>query len=201
MVAEAAIFAVAIAVTAWSAMIVKSSAVPPLAALREAQPGAPDRGLAPTHREPRGPVTAGSLPRSRADGSASEAVRWFNGRPVRPARTVMMTVTGYSPDERSCGAFADGKTATLHSVWTNGMRLVAADTSILPFGSMLTVPGYAEGQVVPVLDRGGAIKGHRLDLLFPTHERARQWGVREIPVVIWEYADGAPAPNPRALRD
>jgi len=127
-------------------------------------------------------------------------IRWFNGRPVRPVRTLQMKVTAYSPDHRSCGVFADGKTATLHSVWTNGGALVAADTRILPFGSLITVPGYDGGRIVPVLDRGGAIKGHRLDVLYPTHRRARQWGVQDLPVVVWEYADGAPADNPRKLR-
>ncbi|GJM17847.1 MAG: hypothetical protein DHS20C14_00600 [Phycisphaeraceae bacterium] len=129
-----------------------------------------------------------------------EVTRWFDGRPVRPAGTRMMKVTAYSPDARSCGDHADGQTATLHSVWTNGMRLVAADTSVLPFGSMLTIPGYAGDSVVPVLDRGGAIKGERLDLLMPSHERARAWGVRELEVTVWEYADGLPAPDPRRVR-
>lgn len=116
--------------------------------------------------------------------------RYFNGRPIRPVRTLTMTVTAYSPDERSCGKWADGITASLKSVWTNGMRLVAADTRLLPMGTMISVPGYAGGEVVPVLDRGGAIKGHRLDVLYPTHEIALRWGVRKIPVTVWEYADG-----------
>lgn len=111
-----------------------------------------------------------------------------------------MTVTAYSPDARSCGEDADGQTATLHSVSTNNFRLVAADPKLLPYGSMLSVPGYADGTVVPVLDCGGAIKGRRLDVLYPTHERARQWGVQKLAVVVWEYADGAPADNPRRLR-
>ncbi len=128
------------------------------------------------------------------------STRWFDGRPVRPARVLLMRVTAYSPDHRSCGEFADGQTATLHSVWTNGMRLVAADPKVLPYGTLLTVPGYADGEIVPVLDCGGAIKGARLDLLYPTHERALQWGVQDLRVVIWEYADGQPAPNPRKVR-
>jgi 3D (Asp-Asp-Asp) domain-containing protein len=128
------------------------------------------------------------------------ATRWFDGRPVRPARVLLMRVTGYSPDHRSCGEFADGQTATLHSVWTNGMRLVAADPSVLPYGTMLTVPGYAGEEIVPVLDCGGAIKGARLDLLFPTHEAALDWGVKDLRVVVWAYADGKPAPNPRKVR-
>jgi len=116
-------------------------------------------------------------------------VRYYNGRPIRPARTIMMVVTAYSPDERSCGKWADGYTATNHSVWTNGMRLVAADKRILPMRSMITVPGYADDQVVPVLDVGGAIKGARLDVLYPTHAIAREWGVQRLPITVWEYAD------------
>lgn len=118
-----------------------------------------------------------------------EGTRFYDGRPIRPVRTIMMTVTAYSPDARSCGKWADGITASNYSVWTNGMRLVAADTKLLPMGTLLSVPGYADGDVVPVLDRGGAIKGRRLDVLYPTHEIARKWGVQRIPVTVYEYAD------------
>lgn len=116
-------------------------------------------------------------------------VRWFDGRPARPAKVIYMTVTGYSPDERSCGEFADGKTATMYSVWINGMNLVAADPKVLPYWSLVSIPGYADGEIVPVLDCGGAIKGNRIDLLYPTHEIARKWGVRQVPVTVWEYID------------
>jgi 3D (Asp-Asp-Asp) domain-containing protein len=134
-------------------------------------------------------------------GPATDAsIRWFNGRPIRPGRTMWMTVTAYSPDAKSCGDSADGITASMHSVSTNNMNLVAADTRLLPFGSMISVPGYDDGKIVPVLDRGGAIKGHHIDLLFPTDAQARQWGVKRIQVVVWEYADGKPADNPRELR-
>ena len=125
-----------------------------------------------------------------ADDDAN--IRYFNGRPVRPARTMTMVVTAYSPDERSCGKFADNITASGYSVWTNGMKLVAADTTILPFGTLVSIPGYDDGNVVPVLDRGGAIKGNRLDVLYPTHEIALRWGVQELEVTVWEYADGLP---------
>lgn len=136
-----------------------------------------------------------------ANAIADPTIRFFNGRPVRPARTMRMEVTGYSPDARSCGKWADGKTCSMHSVWTNASKLVAADTRLLPLGSMVSVPGYHGGEIVPVLDRGGAIKGRRLDLLYPTHKQARQWGRRFVDVVIWEYADEQPACDFRAIRD
>lgn len=118
--------------------------------------------------------------------------RYFNGRPIRAVKTMRMRVTAYSPDHRSCGVHADGITASGYSVEANAGRLVAADRRLFPFGSLVTVPGYAGGQVVPVLDRGGAIKGSRLDVLYPTHDIARRWGVRNVDVVVWEYADGEP---------
>lgn len=127
-------------------------------------------------------------------------IRWFNGRPVRPARKMWMEVTGYSPDARSCGIYADGKTATLHSVTTNDARLVAADPTVLPYGSLVTVPGYDNQNIVPVLDCGGAIKGRKLDLLYHTHEQAVRWGRQRLLVTVWEYADGKPATNPRKVR-
>ncbi|MEO1235715.1 MAG: 3D domain-containing protein [Planctomycetota bacterium] len=113
----------------------------------------------------------------------------FDGRPLRPVKTLRMLTTAYSPDARSCGKWADGITASGYSVWTNGMKLVAADTSLLPFGTIVTVPGYNGGRPVPVLDRGGVIKGARLDVLYPTHERALQWGAQRLDVTVWEYAD------------
>lgn len=118
-----------------------------------------------------------------------QSIRWFDGKAARPARVIYMTVTGYSPDERSCGKFADNKTATMYSVWTNGMNLVAADPKLLPYWSMVSIPGYAGNDIVPVLDCGGAIKGNRIDLLYPTHEIARKWGVRQVPVTVWEFIE------------
>ena len=139
-----------------------------------------------------GDPAAASLSIDPANLAIPEEIRWFNARPIRPVRTLSMRVTAYSPDERSCGKFADGRTASGYSVWTNGMQMVAADTRLLPFGTLVSIPGYHDGAVVPVLDRGGRIKGHRLDVLYPTHERARRWGVRQLEITVWEYADDLP---------
>lgn len=199
-----AIGAGAIGLTIGSAIFAKErgGAPAPLAAV-EVREAERDTARRDTTLAIGGPILAEHIDAPNPDAHrivTDTELRWFNGRPVRPARTVMFRVTGYSPDARSCGEFADGQTATLHSVDTNGGNLVAADTTVLPFGSMLSIPGYASETVVPVLDRGGAIKGNRLDLLFPTHEAAIQWGVKTIPVTIWEYADGLPAEDPRKLR-
>lgn len=126
---------------------------------------------------------------SVAPRNAEVSQPMFDGRPIRPVRNMNMVVTAYSPDARSCGKWADGKTASGYSVWTNGMKLVAADTRMLPFGTLISIPGYNGGRPVPVLDRGGKIKGRRLDVLYPTHEIAREWGRQSLQTTVWEYAD------------
>jgi len=37
------------------------------------------------------------------------------------------------------------------------------------------------------MDRGGAIKGNRLDLFFQTHQQALEWGVQHLDVLIKVY--------------
>jgi len=217
-IAQIAGFGCVAILTVWSAILAKEArSVPVLAKVQMIDTGSAEREFSNTEARimpvampavanaavEAAPVEAGPVAvesESWAQYSDDSSIRWFNGRPVRPARTVTMLVTGYSPDAKSCGASADGITATLHSVTTNGSALVAADPRVLPYGSMITVTGYDDSKVVPVLDCGGAIKGNHLDVLFPTDAQAMKWGKKTIEVVVWEYADGSPNDNPRLLR-
>ena len=56
----------------------------------------------------------------------------------------------------------------------------------MPFGTVLSIPGYAKGRKVVCKDRGGNIKGNRLDLYMPTHKEARQWGRKWVMVKIYK---------------
>lgn len=112
----------------------------------------------------------------------------FDGKPLRVARTVRMLVTAYCPGPCCCGPQAHGVTASGKSVETNAMHLVAAPPA-WRLGTIVTIPGYDQGSPVPVLDRGGRIKGSRLDVLMPTHAQAQAWGARWLEVTVWEYAE------------
>jgi len=196
--------------TAYSAVLAKESrSAQPLASIELVDDGTEqittDFGAGSAEVDPRNQVsttraTEAIAPATSAPKIFPAGTRFFDGRPVRAVKTIEMVVTAYSPDWRSCGDSADGITATLHHVSTNGAKLVAADPKLLAYGSLLTIPGYDTGKVVPVLDCGGAIKGNRLDVLFPTHEEARKWGVRKLKVTVWDYADGLPRENPRKKR-
>lgn len=191
-----------VSLTVGSAILAKENSTPPLVVLdapMNPQGSTAQADVLPArHAQAETSHDLGEI--EQPSPALNTAQRRFNGRPIQPARVVWMQVTAYSPGAESCAPFADGKTATLHSVWTNAMHLVAADTNLLPFGSLVSVPGYDDAQVVPVLDRGAAIKGYELDVLFPTARQARAWGVRRLPIVIWEYADGKPADDPRTFR-
>lgn len=63
-----------------------------------------------------------------------------------------------------------------------GYGTIAADTSIYPFGTVMYVEGYGWGRVE---DRGGMIKGNRIDLFFHNHRRAEKWGRQNKNVKVW----------------
>ena len=48
----------------------------------------------------------------------------------------------------------------------------------------------ADGQPVPVIDRGGAIKGHKLDVFFDSHEAALEWGRQWVAVAVVDCVVG-----------
>ena len=96
---------------------------------------------------------------------------------ISPALTY--TVTAYCPESCCCGEWADGRTAS--GIPAVG-KIVAAPPNI-PYGTRLLIPGYGEAVVQ---DRGGAIVGNRLDVLFPTHQEALNWGVQELEVTFME---------------
>jgi 3D (Asp-Asp-Asp) domain-containing protein len=108
-----------------------------------------------------------------ADGIAEESGRW---------ETVKMRVTAYCPCPKCCGSYSDGRTACNHRI-RQGDVFVAADSEY-PFGTEMVIAGYNNSRAVKVLDRGGVIKGNRLDVFFNSHKEALNWGVRHIDVKV-----------------
>jgi 3D (Asp-Asp-Asp) domain-containing protein len=96
--------------------------------------------------------------------------------------SIRMRVTAYCPCPKCCGQYSDGITACGHKIQP-GDTFVAADRRY-PFGTEFLIPGYSNSQPVQVLDRGGAIKGNRLDVFFATHQEALEWGVKHLDVKV-----------------
>jgi len=102
--------------------------------------------------------------------------------PAEKWRIVQMKVTGYCPCSKCCGEYSDGVTASGHKIQP-GDTFVAADKRF-SFGTEMIIEGYNNGKSIKVLDRGGAIKGNKLDAFFHTHQQALEWGVRYIDVKV-----------------
>lgn len=102
------------------------------------------------------------------------------------------TASGTKPRQYSPGLFS---TDSLKHPWMIPIRIIffpwllfekdgtiAADTKYIPFGTRMYIPGYGWGVVE---DRGGAIKGpKRLDLYYRSHQKALQWGRRNVEVTF-----------------
>ena len=97
-------------------------------------------------------------------------------------QTVRMRVTAYCPCQKCCGKYSDGQTACGHKIHP-GDAFVAADKKYC-FGTEMLVAGYNNGEPVKVLDRGGVIRGNRLDVFFGSHEKALRWGVKYLDVKV-----------------
>jgi len=84
-------------------------------------------------------------------------------------------VTAYCTCALCCGKWADGITATGHPA-VEGVT-VAVDPSVWPLRSCVRLFGIGRRMAT---DTGSAIKGERIDLFLDSHERAKEWGVREM---------------------
>lgn len=157
------------------------------ATLVEDSPPGPRRRPGPAAaRAPRAAARATpTAPAPRKSGPLPVRARRPSAPRRRRVRVVWMSVTAYCPCRKCCGRYTDGRTACGHKIRADGAKFVAADTRILPFGTEVGVPGYHQARPVPVLDRGRRIKGMRLDVFFLSHERARRWGTKWLPVTVY----------------
>lgn len=94
---------------------------------------------------------------------------------------VRMNTSAYTPYCVGCsGITASGKNVK-SSQTHNGYKIVAAPPQY-KFGTRMYIPGF--GNAI-VLDRGGAIKGNKLDLLVRTKSQAYAWGRKNVTVTVY----------------
>ncbi|WP_338449271.1 3D domain-containing protein [Niallia oryzisoli] len=104
-----------------------------------------------------------------------------------------VVATGYTAGYESTGKDANhpeyGITYSGVMVKRDLFSTVAADLDVFPIGTILFIPGYGYGVVA---DKGGAIKGNRVDLYYETVDDVyNHWGKKEIDVYVIEMGDGS----------
>lgn len=108
-----------------------------------------------------------------------------------PSKKVV--ATGYTAGLESTGKNQDHPE---YGITYSGVRVkrdlystVAADLSVFPIGTILFIPNYGYGVVA---DKGGAIKGHKIDLYYETVDDVYdKWGKKEVKVYVVKKGDGS----------
>lgn len=90
-------------------------------------------------------------------------------------------ITAYCTCRVCCGVYSGGNRTASGTVPTSN-RTIAVDTNVIPFKTKVVI----NGQVYVAEDRGGAIKGKRIDMFFMTHKEALKWGRRTMEVYLAE---------------
>ncbi|MDA1680422.1 3D domain-containing protein [Bacillus cereus group sp. TH152-1LC] len=87
---------------------------------------------------------------------------------------------GYGPGQQVYSAWGPGGKG--YNLTANpGMKLIAVDPSVIPLGSTVKVEGYG---IAIAADTGGAIKGHKIDVLMPDKASSSNWGRKNVKVTI-----------------
>ncbi|HZH58754.1 MAG TPA: 3D domain-containing protein [Metabacillus sp.] len=118
--------------------------------------------------------------------SLEEAIDWSQypvKKVVATGYTAGVESTGKHPDHPSYGITYSGV-----KVKRDLYSTVAADLDVFPLGTILFIPGYGYGVVA---DKGGAIKGNRLDLYYETvNDVYNNWGKKQLDVYVVKMGDG-----------
>jgi uncharacterized protein YabE (DUF348 family) len=86
--------------------------------------------------------------------------------------------TAYTASCNGCS----GITATGYNLKANpNAKVIAVDPSVIPLGTKVYVEGY--GYAVAA-DKGGAIKGNKIDVFFPNKSQAYRWGNKRVKIKI-----------------
>jgi 3D (Asp-Asp-Asp) domain-containing protein len=106
--------------------------------------------------------------------------------------TKRVTATGYTAGYESTGKNPDhpsyGITYSGVKVKRDLYSTIAADLNVFPIGTILFIPGYGYGVVA---DKGGAIKGNKVDLFYETvKEVYDNWGKKNVEVYVIKYGTG-----------
>ena len=106
--------------------------------------------------------------------TASLALLAVFGLAAAPS-TLHVTATAYC---------LNGKTASGTRTRTG---IVAADPSVLPFGTVLRIVDGPSSGVYTVMDTGPAVKGRRIDIFIPDCGRAQKFGEQKLRIRVIRY--------------
>lgn len=91
-----------------------------------------------------------------------------------------VSATGYTAYCKGCSGLTAWNEIDLRA--NPHLKVIAVDPSVIPLGSKVYVEGYG---FAIAADKGGAIKGNKIDLFFPKTEQANQWGRKTVKIKVY----------------
>ncbi|MGE7954452.1 LysM peptidoglycan-binding domain-containing protein [Lysinibacillus xylanilyticus] len=121
-------------------------------------------------------ATTPSTSKTAAKGTTPEATASSTSKTA--AKEITVEASAYTASCEGC----TGITATGINLKTNpNAKVISVDPAVIPLGSKVYVEGYGEAIAG---DTGGAIKGNRIDVFFPSQQDAINFGVKKLKVTI-----------------
>ena len=97
---------------------------------------------------------------------------------LESGKEIYVTSTAYTASCNGCS----GTTATGVNLHANpNAKVIAVDPRVIPLGSKVYVDGY--GYAI-ASDTGGAIKGNKIDVFFPSKSDAYRWGRKTVKIKV-----------------
>ncbi|MFS0766781.1 MULTISPECIES: ubiquitin-like domain-containing protein [Peribacillus] len=110
--------------------------------------------------------------------TVAQASRGVTNVSSSSGKEIYVSSTAYTASCKGCS----GVTSTGVDLKSNpGAKIIAVDPSVIPLGSKVYVEGY--GYAVAA-DKGGAIKGNKIDVFFSSKNDAYRWGVKRVKVRV-----------------
>ncbi|WP_025115728.1 3D domain-containing protein [Lysinibacillus fusiformis] len=121
-------------------------------------------------------ATAPSTNNTASKENAPEAIAPSTNNTT--SKELIVEASAYTASCEGCS----GITATGINLKTNpNAKIISVDPAVIPLGSKVYVEGYGEAIAG---DTGGAIKGKRIDVFFPSQQDAINFGVKQLKVTI-----------------
>ncbi|MEH6943260.1 3D domain-containing protein [Bacillus sp. JJ722] len=123
-------------------------------------------------------------PKTLEDYLGLDLTQYEKASVIATGYTAGVESTGKAPNHPSYGITYSGV-----KVKRDLYSTIAADLNVYPIGTILWIPDYGYGVVA---DKGGAIKGNRLDLYYETVQDVYdKWGKRELEVYVIRKGTGS----------
>ncbi|MDD1503179.1 3D domain-containing protein [Lysinibacillus sp. CNPSo 3705] len=113
------------------------------------------------------------IKRQQKDSSIKENIEWLN-----------FHATYYGNDCIGCSGITATGINVQKTIYFKGLRIVAVDPTIIPLGTIVEIKTPNERFKAIAADKGGAIKGYRLDILVESERVSAQYGRHDVQLRI-----------------